>query len=482
MTETVYDVAIIGAGCVGAGIARRLSAYDVRVVLLEKCVDVGFGVSKANSGIIHAGFHHPVTSLKARLEIRGNLMFDQLHHELNFPFKRVGILVVAFSYEQMKAVEQLYEQGVRNGVPLIEVCGRDRLLMLEPKLNPDVVGGLYAPTGGIIEPYRYVFALVENALKNGVTLRTSFRLDKAVYKSRIYELQSAQGEKVRARHVVNAAGLYADEVSRVLGAEEFSITPRKGEEFLLERNAGGFPNHVVFPAPGRHTKGMLVIPTVEGTMMIGPTADEIEDKEDRETTAENLEKVFASAMHMIRGISRREIITSFAGLRPVLEGNDFYIDISAKAPHVIQAAGIQSPGLTASPAIAEYVKDLLKQDGLKLTEKTHFDPFLRPTPKVRELTPELLAELVREERRYGHIVCRCESVSEAEVVEAIRKGHTTLDGIKFYTRAGMGRCQGGFCSYRILKILARETGMPIEAITKRGDESRIVLGRIGARD
>ncbi len=481
MTEAIYDVAVIGAGCVGAGIARRLSAYDVRVVLLEKCCDVGFGVSKANSGIIHAGFHHPVTSLKAQLEIRGNLMFDQLHHELNFPFKRVGIIVAAFSYEQMKAVEQLYEQGVRNGVPLIEVCGRDRLLMLEPKLNPDVAGGLYAPTGGIIEPYRYVFALVENALKNGVALRTEFRVVQASRRKGVYEVRSAQGDRVRARHVVNAAGLYADEVSRALGAEEFTIVPRKGEEFLLERNAGGFPNHVVFPAPGRHTKGMLVIPTVEGTMMIGPTADEVEDKEDFETTADNLEKVFASAMYMIQGISRREIITSFAGLRPVLEGNDFYIDISAKSPHVIQAAGIQSPGLTASPAIAEYVKDLLKQDGLKLTEKTHFDPFLRSRPKVRELTPEVLADLVREDPRYGHIVCRCESVSEAEVVEAIRKGHTTLDGIKFYTRAGMGRCQGGFCSYRILKILARETGMPIEAITKRGDASRIVLGRIGTR-
>ncbi|HNT89886.1 MAG TPA: NAD(P)/FAD-dependent oxidoreductase, partial [Candidatus Hydrogenedentes bacterium] len=334
MKIPVYDVAIIGAGCVGASIARRLSAYQVDVALLEKCVDVGFGVSKANSGIIHAGFHHPVTSLKARLEIRGNLMFDQLHHELNFPFKRVGILVVAFSYEQMKAVEQLYEQGVRNGVPLIEVCGRDRLLLLEPKLNPDVVGGLYAPTGGIIEPYRYVFALVESAMRNGVALHTDFQVAKADCKRGMYTLRSTQGDAVRARYIVNAAGLYADEVSRLLGAESFTITPRKGEEFLLERSAAGFPNHVIFPAPGRHTKGMLVIPTVEGTMMIGPTAEEIEDKEDRETTADNLDKVFASAMHMVPVISRREIITSFAGLRPVMEGNDFFIDVSAEAPHV----------------------------------------------------------------------------------------------------------------------------------------------------
>lgn len=479
MSKSVFDVAIIGAGCVGASVARRLSAYQLDVVLLEKCADVCFGVSKANSGIVHAGFHHAVSSLKARLEIRGNLMFEQLHHELGFPFKRVGILVVAFTYEQMKAVEQLYEQGVANGVPLIEVCGRDRLLAMEPKLNQDAVGALYAPTGGIVEPYRYVFALVESAKRNGLEVRTQFAVAAASREGDLHVLRSEKGDEVRARYVVNAAGLYSDAVSRALGAEEFKIVPRKGEEFLLERNASGFPNHVLFPVPGHHTKGMLVIPTVEGTMMIGPTAEEVEDKEDRATTSENLDKVFSMAMHMVPVISRREIITSFVGLRPVLEGNDFFIDISKKTPHMIQAAGIQSPGLTASPAIGEYIKDLLKRDGLVLTEKTDFNPFLPATVGVRDLGPEELAKRVRENPQYGHLVCRCETVSEAEIVEAIRMGHTTLDGIKFYTRAGMGRCQGGFCSYKVLKILARETGQPIETITKRGPGSELVLGRIG---
>lgn len=480
MANIAYDVAVIGAGCSGASIARRLSAYDLNVVLLEQCTDVCFGVSKANSGIIHAGFHHPVTSLKARLEIRGNLMFEQLHHELGFPFKRVGIIVAAFSYEEMKTVEQLYEMGVANGVPRIEICGRDRLLMMEPKLNPDVVGGLYAPTGGIIEPYRYVFALVESAVANGVTLRTEFKVVSARREDDAYAIVSAAGEKVHARYVVNAAGLFADEISRVFDAEEFEIIPRKGEEFLLERNAAGFPNQVIFPVPGRHTKGILVIPTVEGTMMVGPTAIEMEDKEDKATTSENLDTVFAQAMYMVPVISRREIITSFAGLRPVMQGNDFYIDISQKQPHFIQVAGVQSPGLTASPAVAEYVKDLLKKDGLVLTEKAAYTPSLPHPVKLREQTPETLEKLVAENPQYGHLVCRCESVSEAEVVEAIRKGHTTLDGIKFYTRAGMGRCQGGFCTYKILKIIARETGMPIEAITKRGDGSWIVQGHIPA--
>lgn len=480
MADTTYDVAIIGAGCAGASIARRLSAYDLRVILLEKCEDVCFGVSKANSGIVHAGFHHPVTSLKARLEIRGNLMFEQLHHELDFAFKRVGIIVAAFSHEEMKTIGQLYEQGLANGVPQLEICGRERILLLDPKLNPDVAGGLYAPTGGIVEPYRYVFALVESAVRNGVTLRTRFSVASAKRRDDRYEVHSAEGESVQAQYVINAAGLYADEVSRIFDAEEYTIKPRKGEEFLLERNAAGFPNHVIFPVPGRYTKGILIIPTVEGTMMIGPTAADIEDKEDRATTAENLEKVFGQAMHMIPVISRREIITSFVGLRPVLEGNDFYIDISKKQPHFIQVAGIQSPGLTASPAIADYVKDLLKQDGLRLVEKTDYDPFLPKSVKVREQSPEGLERLAEVNPQYAHLVCRCERVSEAEIVEAIRHGHTTLDGIKFYTRAGMGRCQGGFCTYRILKIIARETGMPFEAITKRGGDSRLLVGGISA--
>ena len=478
MNNKIYDVAIIGAGCCGASIARKLSTYEISVVLLEKCVDVGFGVTKANSGIIHAGFHHPITSLKARLEIRGNLMFDQLHYELGFPFKRVGIIVVAFSIEEMKTIEHLYSQGVANGVPRMEICGRERILSLEPQLNSDVVGGLYAPTGGIIEPYRYVFALVESAQKNGVEVKTQFTVEQGIREKDYWIIKSKEGEIIKARYVVNSAGLFADEVSKSFDAELFEIIPRKGEEFLLQRNAKGLPNHVIFPVPGAHTKGILVIPTVEGTLMVGPTAIETDDKYDLETTSQNLETVFMQATYMVPAISRREIITSFAGLRPTMKGNDFYIEPSKKQPHFIQVAGIQSPGLTASPAIGDYVKDILKQEGLQLIEKKDFDPFLPHPIKVRELSFEELEKVVEKDPKYGHIVCRCESVSEAEIVEAISKGHTTLDGIKFYTRAGMGRCQGAFCTYKILKIISRETGIPIEKITKRGSNSWIISQRL----
>jgi glycerol-3-phosphate dehydrogenase len=477
--KTPYDVAIIGAGVVGASIARLLSSYKVSTALVERRADVSFGVSKANSGIIHAGFHHNPTTLKARLEIRGNRMFDRLQAELGFPFKRVGILVVAFSVEELKTVEGLYAKGAANGVAGIEIVGRDRILALEPKLNGDAVGGLWAPTGGIIEPYRFVFALVENASANGVRLFTDWPVAAAKREGDRWRLVSGGGEMIEARRVVNAAGLYADDVSAAFDAEEFRIIPRKGEEFLLDRNAAAFPAHVIFPVPAKNSKGVLVIPTVEGTMMVGPTAEDIREKEDTGTTPENLDRVFAMAARMIPSISKRDIITSFAGLRATLPGDDFYIDLSQKAPGLVQAAGIQSPGLTAAPAIAEHVRDLLVKDGLKLAEKEDFVPTIEPSLRVVGMDYLELDELARRENTFAHIVCRCESISEAEVVEAIRKGHTTLDGIKFYTRAGMGRCQGGFCTYRILSIIARETGMPVDRITKRGSGSPVVLGRIG---
>jgi glycerol-3-phosphate dehydrogenase len=474
-----WDVAIIGAGVSGAAIARRLAAYSVSVVVLERAADVSFGVSKANSGIIHAGFHHKPSTLKARLELKGNLMFDALRAELGFPFRRVGILVAAFSYEEMQTVESLYAQGLANGVPELEIAGRERILGLEPQLGPDAVGGLFAPTGGIIEPYRFVFALMENAQANGVRLLTGWEVTQARHNHGQWLISSAAGDLLRARWVVNAAGLHADEVSAVLGAEELRITPRKGEEFILERGAAGLPSRVIFPVPAANSKGVLVIPTVEGTLMIGPTAEEGEDKEDVATTPENLDRVFSQAARMVPRISKKQIITSFAGLRPTLPGDDFFIAISERAPQVIQVAGIQSPGLTASPAIAEHVKDLLKRGGLSLTEKTEFEPSISRSPRARGQSPESLDALARERPAYAHVVCRCECVSEAEVVEAIHKGHTTLDGIKFYTRAGMGRCQGGFCTYRILSILSRETGIPLEAISKRGPGSELVSGRIG---
>jgi glycerol-3-phosphate dehydrogenase len=479
MARDDYDVAIIGCGVSGANIARCLSAYKLRVAVLEKEADVSFGTSKANSGIVHGGFHHNPKYLKARLEIQGALMFDRLRRELDFPFRRCGIVVAALHEDEMKAVDQLYRQGVDNGVIGIEMCSRRRLLELEPQLSPEVVGGMYAPGGGIVEPYRFVFALVESARKNGVELFASWELagaERDIAAAR-WRLSAADGRTLGARFVVNAAGLYADAVSRLCGAEEFAIAPRKGEYYLLDRLAKARPERVVFPVPSAVSKGMLVIPTVEGTVLIGPTADRAVDKDDLATVADHLELIMDSGRRLVPGLSRNDVITSFAGLRPCLD-EDFYIAASARAPALVQVAGIQSPGLTASPAIGEYVKDILKGIGLELTEKPDWDPYLERRPRARDLTPYELDELVSRDGAWGNLVCRCERVSEAEIVAAIRLGHTTLDGIKYFTRAQMGRCQGGFCTYKILKLIMRETGQTWDQVTKRGGASRILEGEL----
>ncbi|MDP3177631.1 MAG: NAD(P)/FAD-dependent oxidoreductase [Spirochaetaceae bacterium] len=468
------DVLIIGAGVVGANVARRLSAYELDVVLVDREADVSFGVSKANSGIVHGGFHHGRRYLKSRLEIQGASMFDRLKAELDFPFTRCGIVVAAMHEDELKAIEQLYMQGTENGAIGIEMCSRERMLELEPKLSPETVGGLYAPGGGIVEPYRFVFSLVESARKNGVRALTAWKAVEARRDGDRWVVGSEGGDVVKARFVVNAAGLYADEVSRMFGAEDFRVHGRKGEYYLLDRATKARPNRVVFPVPTSISKGMLIVPTAEGTVLIGPTAATVDDKEDFATTAPELEAILRSAKTMIPSISESDVITSFAGIRSIC-GEDFYIDVSARVPALVQAAGIQSPGLTASPAIGEYVKDLLKKAGLRLVEKPDWDPFVEKIPRARELSPFELDELVKKDSLYGEMVCRCEQVTEAEIVAAIRRGHTTLDGIKYFTRAQMGRCQGGFCTYKILKILMRETGMRWDEITKRGGAS-VTLG------
>lgn len=476
MTEH-YDVAIVGAGVCGANVARKLSQYELKVALLEKEIDVSLGTSKANSGIVHGGFHDNKKYLKARLELQGALMFERLHNELDFPFERCGIVVVALHEDEMRSIEQLYQQGVDNGVIGIEMCSRERMLELEPKLSPDTVGGLYAPSGGIVEPYRFVFSLVENARKNGVDLLTEFAVASARREGDLWAIKAADGREVRARYVVNSAGLYADAVSAAFGAEEFAIRPRKGEYYLLDKMTKAKPNRVIFPVPTAVSKGMLIIPTVEGTVLIGPTATSIEDKEDFSTTRKELEGILRSARTMVPSISENDVITSFAGLRPVW-GEDFYIDLSAKVPNLVHVAAIQSPGLTASPAIGDYVKDLLKKAGLRLVEKSDWDPYMHKVPRTRDLSPYELDEQVKKDPAYGDIVCRCERVSESEIIQAIRAGHTTLDGIKYVTRAQMGRCQGGFCTYKIIKILMRETGMSYDEVTKRGGASVVLKGEL----
>ena len=480
--KTGYDVAIIGAGVVGGAIARELSRYTLRVALVEKEADASFGTSKANSGIIHSGFHSHPGTLKLLLEARGNRAFDRLSQELGFPFERRGELIVAFNDHELKVLQFLQDRAKSIGIPHVEFLDRRQTLEREPNLNPAVTGSLHAATTGIVGPYEYCFALVENAVQNGVRLFlegkvVSIRKEPAGG----FRLETERGNEIRASYVVNAAGLYADEMASLVGLNDFKIHPVKGEEYILDKKTAGLVRHVIFPIPSEKSKGILVIPTVDGPVMLGPTAQDVESKEDHGTTSAGRERVFVQATALVPSIDSRDVITAFAGLRPVATGNDFIIG-TTRVRGFINAAGIQSPGLTASPAIAEMVRDILLREGLRLELRPDFEPARKPAIRIREAVDQRNFERVREvvssDPRYRRVVCRCENVTEAEVVEAIRRGHVTLDGIKFASRARSGRCQGAFCTCRIMDILHREAGIPVEAVTKKGAGSEIVAGRL----
>ncbi len=476
----IYDVAIIGSGVTGASAAWHLSHKECKAALIEKECDCGFGVSKANSGIVHGGFHHPVSSLKAKLEVASIKRFPQLQKELHFPFNKCGIIVAAFSEEELETCKKLFEQGVANGVDNLEWCSAEKLYQLEKKLAPGAIGGFLAPDGGTVEPYSYNFALVESAKKNGVDIFFDAPVEKGEYKNGLWHISIAgSSEKICAKSVVNAAGLYADEISRKFNAEEYKITPRKGEEYLLSKTSPARPDHVLFPVPVKHSKGVLVIPTAGGTTMIGPTAEVIDDKSDDATTANNFNRIISQVKQMVNGISPRDVITSFSGSRPVLESEDFYIDLSKKVPAFIHAAGIQSPGLTASPAVGEYIVSLLEKSGFIFPEKTSPRIPIAERFYAASSSMEQLSSLYEKNAQWTTMVCRCENISEAEIAEAVKKGHCTMDGIKFYTRSTMGRCQGGFCAAKIMRILSKESNIPMEKLTKKGRKSYLLAGKLG---
>jgi glycerol-3-phosphate dehydrogenase len=472
-----HDVIIVGAGVIGAAIARYLSRFSIRTAIVEKEVDVSFGTSKANSGIIHAGFHATPGSLKAKLVVEGNRQFDRLSEELEFSFQRRGELVVAFSEDEIGVLHNLYQSGLQNNVPYMEIIGRERALEMEPALNADVVGGLYAPTAGIIGPYEYCFALVENAVANGVALFLEEELvNVETTQNNRFVLTTEKGLRLESSYVVNAAGLFADDVAALAGSGGFAINPRKGEEYLLDKRVGHLVQRVIFPIPTERSKGILIIPTVDGTVMIGPTDDPVNSREDVSTSRKGLERVFEHARYMIPSIRSSDVITAFAGLRPAATGEDFIIGATGKGGF-INVAGIQSPGLTASPAIAEMVCQILLNEGLRLEVKKDFNPKRRGVARIRELVDlrdyDGVRGLIEDDRAYSKLVCRCENITEKEIVAAIERGHTTLDGIKFATRAGAGRCQGGFCTYRIMKIVQRVTGIPYDRISKKGCGSEL---------
>ncbi len=469
-----YDVAVIGAGISGAAVARELSRYRLKVLLLEKEAEPAFGVSKSNSGIIHAGTQNPPSSLKGRLCVEGNrLMREELASDLGLNFVQCGQLIVIFDPADLPELEKIKADGERLGVKEMRLVDRAWLDANEPNLGPEVKAALLVPSAGIISPYRFVYALVENAVRNGVHLRTSCPVTAVGRGADGLFALTAGGQRFAARFVVNAAGLRADEVSALAGAPTFTITPRKGEEYLLDRKREHIARHIVFPLPTKTSKGILIIKTSDGNPMIGPTAHDADDKEDLSTSDEGLAEVLAGARRMMPTVSRRDIIAYFAGLRPA-SGKDFIVRHEDSVPGLVNVAGIQSPGLTAAPAIAVMVAGILADRGLELKPKEDFHR-LRPRPvHLFQVPLERTRALIEKDPAYGDIVCRCELVSAQEVRDAIKRGARTLDGIKFRTRAQAGRCHGGFCTTRIMKIMQEELGLAVTEVTKRGPGSELV--------
>lgn len=472
----MYDVIIIGAGVTGCAVARYLSRYQGSALVLERAEDVCCGTSKANSAIIHAGFDAAHGSLMAKMNVQGNRMLPELAKELDFPFRRNSSLVVCMSEEDMPRLRALYENGVKNGVEGLEIVDAQRLHELEPNVSKNAVAALWAPTGGIVCPFNMTIALAENANANGVDFRFNTKVTGFTRGEEGWTVHTEQGD-FQTRYVVNAAGIYADVLHNMVSARKLHITPRRGDYCLLDRQVGGFVSHTVFQLPGKLGKGVLVSPTVHGNIIVGPTAIDIEDRDGTNTTAAGLEELIAKAGISVDNLPIRQTITSFAGLRAHEDHHEFVIGEAEDAPGFVDCAGIESPGLTSAPAIGLTVAELLREK-LGLRKKEDFIATRKGLLDPKSLTKEAYQALIRESPAYGQIICRCEQVTEGEIIDAIRRplGARSLDGVKRRTRAGMGRCQAGFCSPRVLEILARELGVSQAEITKCGGASRLIVG------
>lgn len=472
----MYDVVIIGAGIVGGMTARALSKYNLSICILEKENDVAMGATKANSAIVHAGFDAQEGSLKAKLNVQGSKMMKRICQELGVKYQNNGSLVIGFNEEDRDIINSLLERGKANGVDGLALIEKDNLKHLEPNISDECVCALHASTGAIVCPYDLTIAAIGNAMDNGAQLKCNFEVCDIQATKNGYEI-SSQNDHVEAHFVINCAGVYSDAIANMIGEHSFHVHPRKGEYILLDKECGNLVSHTIFQTPSKMGKGILITPTVDGNLLLGPTSVDMPDKENKNTAEAGFAEIITKAQKSLQTVPIGKTITSFCGLRAVGSTGDFIINSPKKG--FINAAGIESPGLSASPAIAEYIVALLKQQGLDLAENTHYNPIRKSSHFFREASMEDKNEMIKQNPAYGKIVCRCEEVTEGEILDAIRRNPKArdLDGVKRRTRAQMGRCQGGFCSPYITELLTRELNIPYESVTKFGRASVINMGK-----
>ena len=474
----MFDVVVIGGGVIGATILRELTKYRLNVCLLEKEADVAMGQSRANSGIVHAGFDAPVGSLKATFNVLGNAMMEDYARELGVKFKRNGSLVVAFSEEELKTLKELKARGELNGVKKLRIISKEELFEIEPSVSKNAVGALLAPTGGIVCPYKLTVAAVGNAMDNGATLLTEFEVVKINKCENAFTITAKDGKSVTAKIMINCAGIYSEEIAKAAGDNSFTVGGRKGEYILLDRECGDFVKHTLFFTPTEKGKGILVSPTVDGNIILGPTAEQVSDK-NVETSVDGLKDVQEKAAKMCDKVPFGGTITSFAGTRAYCNIHDFIIEESKTVEGLINCAGIESPGLTSAPAIAKFVVEDLVSKFFEMVDNLDFDGQRKPDDFFNNLSVEEKNNIIKENPAYGKIICRCERITEGEIVRAIKTNPpaTNVDAIKRRTRSGMGRCQGGFCQPQVVEIIARELNIPIEQVTKSGKGSYLLRGK-----
>ena len=477
----IYDVAIIGAGVIGGMLARELSRYKLQVCLLEKENDVACGASRANSGIVHGGYDPEPGTLKAKLNSEGVELLFQAAEELHVPIQRNGSMVCAFSAPEIETLHKLYQQGLENGIPGLQLLDGNEARRLEPQLSQAVEGVLLVTNAGIVCPYELTIAAIGNAMDNGVALHRNFAVCGIDKENDIFTVTAQNGQQIRSRFLVNCAGGYSDRIAALAGDDFFHIIPRSGEYLLLDKAEGARAHYTLFQVPTAEGKGILVSPTADGNLLTGPTATRVATPESRDTTPEGLDTVMRLAKKTMPSVDFRQVITSFTGVRATGADGEFTLEPSRHLPGLIHAGAIDSPGLTCCVSIARYLTGLLTQAGLTLAAKDCWDG-TRPDPHAfRHMDEEAANAHIQSNPAYGKVVCRCETVSEGEILDAIRRnpGARDIDGVKRRTRSGMGRCQGGFCGPYIMELLSRELGIPMEDVTKSGGDSRMVMGKVG---
>ncbi len=476
----MYDVLIAGAGVVGGMLARELSKYNLQVCLLEKENDVAMGASRANSGIIHGGYDPVPGTLKAKLNAKGVALLYQAAKELSVPHIQNGSMVCAFSEEENKTLDMLLARGHENGIYDLRMLTGDQARQIEPELSKAVTGALQVTNAGIICPYELTIAAVGNAMDNGVALKRNFAVAKIIKDEKGFTVTAENGETAEGTYFVNCAGGYADKIAALAGDGFFTLIPRAGEYMLLDKAEGKRVRHTIFQVPTKDGKGILVSPTADGNLLVGPTATPVDGPENRETTPEGLQTVAALASKSVPGVDLRQVITSFTGVRASEQGDDFIIQASEAVAGLVHAAAIDSPGLTACVAIAQYVVELLEGLGLQLVHKDNWNGHRDDPFAFKKMTDKEKDAYIKENPAYGKIVCRCETVSEGEILDAIRTNPPAvdIDGVKRRTRSGMGRCQGGFCAPYVMKLIAGVYGIPMQQVTKSGTGSEPLIGRL----